>query len=597
MSRSATGEVDEDGTGTRSGWLKRVFDSVVGGLTLRQRILLVLAVAALPGIAVAFALAASKLSDETRQIETSVNRLAALGAAQHESVLNQARILLASNAERIAGGDLRSGCSALETLPKGFPAVTAPVLFDMSGNLICSGGGKPAPFDAEGKDWLARALEEETFVLGDYSIVSTGMPLLVAAYSVTGGNGENKGVLALGIDLRWLDFIATSIDLPQRATISAISPKGQLLSHNAAASSSKGTPAAAPPAEETRETITGMPEGGARRGNDASGSPRVYGFARTADGGLIVVVGSPRYYDFIQYGDALLHTLLAPLTILVIGLLAAGWAAEVFVTRHVRSMTRTAEQVTAGNMAERTGVPYEEHEIGRLADAFDGMVEHIEAEHTGLRADVEDRDVLVRELNHRVKNYLQMMLSMVEIDRRDISPENAAARLDSLSGRVRTLAEAHRLLHQDANDDAPALGSYTRNLAKLLGTFYESKVGPVRVSTDVAMVSLGIHRSVSYGLILNELISNAQKHAFPDGRKGRIAVSLNADRPKKGEATRVRLTVTDDGVGFPEGVDIADCSSTGMRVVQALARQLEGEVRAYNRKTGGAVELSFLLPK
>lgn len=587
--------VRSDAAEAQESWFRRLINRIASGLSLRQRILLLLSLAAVPGIAVAIMLAANKLSEQTRQIETDVERLALLGAAQHEAVLDQARILLAANAKKLQAGALGQGsCALLDDPPESFVAITVPILFDASGDMVCTTGEAETLFDAAGRDWFAQALEEKDFVLGEYTVYKPDKPLLIAAYPVTGEEGQQKGVLALGIDLRWLDFIASTVELPQHMTISALNAMGELLSHNTTTPADENAPIAEPPSMETREAIVSSGEGTIRAA-DASGSPRVYGFAKTSDGGLTVAVGSRPYYYYFNYGDALLHTLAAPIAILIAALLAAGWAAEVFVTRHVRSLTQSAEQAGSGEWSERTEVSYDEHEIGELAEAFDDMLDTFETEHGELRKGVEQRDVLIQELNHRVKNNLQMVVSMLEMDKSGITPENASQRLATLSARVCTLAETHRLLYDRHNDEAPSLGSYTRELAKLLGEFHGLKVSPVRISKDVAMESLGMARSVPYGLILNELISNARKHAFPNGEAGTVRVSLKQERAEKGATPRACLAVTDNGVGLPEDLELSRCRSTGMRVIQALAHQLNGEVNARNREKGCAFEVRFPL--
>lgn len=585
--------VEMEATEEQDSWVQRVLNRFVSGFSLRQRILLVLALAAAPGIAVAIMLAANKLSEQTRLIETGVERLALLGAAQHEAVLDQARILLAANAEQLKTSDInQESCTLLDGPPESFVAITAPILFDSSGNMVCTTGENEALFSASGRDWFSRAQEEKNLVLGEYTIYKPDKPLLIAAYPVNGEDEPRKGVLALGIDLRWLDFIASTVELPPHMTISALNANGELLSHNTADSVTEDAPEAAP-SEQARKEIMSSGDGTIRAMDD-TGSPRVYGFAKISDGGVTIAVGSQPYGYYYNYGDALLYTLAAPIAILIAALLAAGWAAEVFVTRHVRSLTQSAEQAGAGEWSERSQVSYDEHEIGELAEAFDDMLETFETEHGELHEGVEQREILIQELNHRAKNNLQMIVSMLEMGRRSITPENAPQQLANLSNRVCTLAETHRLLYERFNNETPPLGNYTRELAKLLGEFHGSKIG-VRISQDVAMASLGMARSVSYGLILNELISNAQKHAFPEGPEGSIRVSLRKEATEKDETPRACLTVTDDGVGLPEDLDLSTCESTGLRVTQALAQQLDGEVRAGNRDKGCAIELRFPL--
>jgi two-component sensor histidine kinase len=305
-------------------------------------------------------------------------------------------------------------------------------------------------------------------------------------------------------------------------------------------------------------------------------------------------VGLPPYLQSAKYGEALFKALAAPLMILAFALLAAGYASEVLVTRYVRSLTRTAESIAEGNLKERSEVPYEAYEIGRLAHAFDEMADAIESNQAELRDLVRERDVLIRELNHRVKNNLQIMLSLLHMGGRDITAETAQERLKSLMGRVRTLAEIHRLLYQEF-EERPAVDRYLERLAALLGEFYDLKFAPVEIDPEMRGIGARIGQSISVGLVLNELVANARKHAFPDGRSGSIRLRL---RKVQGQAEdQAHLTVEDDGVGLPKDFDFAAGSSTGTRIVSALARQLGGRLWVERLPRGTAVHLQFPLPK
>ncbi|MEC9367303.1 MAG: histidine kinase dimerization/phosphoacceptor domain -containing protein, partial [Pseudomonadota bacterium] len=559
MSTATTG-LDESGAAR----LANRFRSLAAGLSLRQRILLIVCLAALPGIAVAFSLAASKIVDQTRQIELTVERLARIGAAQHDVVLEKARVLLEAVAAR--GGACEA---AVASLPKDQTAFTGIAIFGADGKLLCGANPEGIPADASRESWFAKGREARKFVLGAYAVGAGGKAVVTAALPLSNPDGSFAGFAALGIDMRWIDFVAATVKLPERMTISAFDAKGTLLSHNFA-SQDTGTKEAAAPSQPSREQMASLPEG-VLRADDTSGSPRVYGFKATESGGLVIAVGSPRYAEHVEYGDALLSTVAAPLTVLALALLAAGFAAEMFVARYVRSLTRSTEAVAAGDLSERSDVPYDEHEIGELAEAFDDMVETLEDEQGSLSGQVERGDVLIRELNHRVKNNFQMVLSMLEIGSRRLSPEDAQERLKGLSGRVMALAEIHRLLYEEYNDKSPNLGHFIRELARLLGRVYRGATDVrIRIDASAADAFLSIAHSISLGLILNELISNAHKHAFRPGRSGRVTISLKKATSSAGDGDRVKLSVTDDGKGVPDGFDMASNGSTGLRLIAAL---------------------------
>jgi two-component sensor histidine kinase len=567
---------------------------MINSLSLRQRILLLLCLASLPGLAVAVFLANSWLNDQTRQIGTSVERLAKLAAARNETVIENARALLVSVAQGYSGGDVNAvSCRTyLSGWLEQFPAFTSLILYNGQGEAVCATTDGEMPFSAGDAAWFDDTRTKKTFVLGRYMLAQSGKPLLAAAYPVLDDGKRFQGAVALGVDLRWLDFLGKTINLPENATISALNEEGELLSHNAAVPLEEGAEPGPPPSQETIRQMIALASG-MLRGHDASGSPRLYGVQQTRTGDLVVAVGQTPYLEYARYGDALLNTLAAPVLVLLLALFAAGYASEAFVTRYVRSLARTAEAIEEGDLSARSEIPYGKYEIGKLAAAFDSMAAAIEQDQVELKNLAEEREVLIRELNHRVKNNLQIVLSMLRpgMDG-NISPDDALVRMKSLAGRVQTLAQIHQLLYQRYDNTAPPLASYVQELTQLLSEFYSSAVGPAHVDADVDAAELTIGQCISFGLILNELVANAQKHAFREPNEG-ARISVRVAMETLNGQDYVHLSVSDNGVGLPKDYDLVDARSTGSRIVRALAQQLNGELWGERLQPGTAMHLRF----
>jgi two-component sensor histidine kinase len=567
---------------------------MINSLSLRQRILLLLSLASVPGLVVAVFLANSWLNDQTQQIGTSVERLAKLAAARNDTVIENARALLISVAQGYSGTDVNTAScrTYLTNWLKQFPAFTSLVLYNPQGQALCATTEGDMPQQAGDTAWFSEVRAERKFVLGRYMLGQTGNAILAAAYPVVDGGDGFQGAVALGIDLRWLDFLGKTIDLPENATITALNDSGELLAHNATVRLEKGAQPGPPPAQKAIRQMIALTSG-TLRAEDASGSPRVYGVQKTRTGELVVTVGQAPYLEYTRYGEALLNTLAAPVLVLLLALLAAGYASEAFVTRYVRSLAQTAEAIEEGDLSARSEIPYSKYEIGRLAAAFDSMAAAIEQDQIELRNLAAERELLIRELNHRVKNNLQIVLSMLRPGvEKGLPAEEAQARLKSLAGRVQTLAQIHQLLYQRYDNAAPPLASYVQELTQLLGEFYNAMVGPAQVDAEADAVDLTIGQCISFGLILNELVANAQKHAFPEPRQN-ADISVRMTLEGRDGEDWVHLTVSDNGIGLPEDYALVDARSTGSRIVRALAHQLNGELWAERLQPGTAVHLRF----
>jgi PAS domain S-box-containing protein len=198
-----------------------------------------------------------------------------------------------------------------------------------------------------------------------------------------------------------------------------------------------------------------------------------------------------------------------------------------------------------------------------------------------IRASLEEKVVLLKEIHHRVKNNLQVISSLLYLQAGRIKDQPLREILQDSQNRVRSMALIHEKLYQ-ANDLANVdLAEYVRNLTGFLLRSYAAQVGSVQLHVKVQNVFLGIDTAMPCGLLINELVSNALKHAFPAGTSGRIDVEIDID-----EAQRILLRVSDNGIGFPQEIDFQNIPSLGLQLVVALVGQLDGTIEL--NRNGGA---------
>lgn len=553
-------------------------------LNLRQRLTLLLLVATLPGMGVAVALAVNALDERSGQIETTAAHLAALQAAQQTAVVESARIMLDTLTRTNALAEVEEAqCGpVLRDWVLRYPSFTSLTLVDVDGNLVCS-SAREAPPDPARQPWFEQVRRAREFTVGQYAVGRAGAPLVIAAQPVLERGGRFAGAAALGIDLRWLEFLARRVELPPDGTVTALAADGSVLVHYVAATPREGGGAANEPApsQRLREQMVALGKG-TIRGENAAGEPRVYGFRRADSGGLVVAVGMPAYLAVASYWAALRDTVAAPLIILVLALAAAWWGSDRVITRGVRALTRTSRQMAEGRFDVRAEVPRSSYEIGELAVAFDSMAQTVEDSDAQLRAAVHARETLLQELNHRVKNNMQMVLSLLRLPARNIEDPQAREQVQDIARRIQTLATVHNLLYRGTRFGPVIEPNYVRQLCDALRGLYAREGGEVDIRITLDEVPLGADQATAFGLILNELVSNAHKHASARGGGG---VEITLVR----EDGNALLSVADDGAGLPEGFDLQASSSTGLHIAQTLALQLGGELSYDRRPTGGAI--------
>lgn len=204
-----------------------------------------------------------------------------------------------------------------------------------------------------------------------------------------------------------------------------------------------------------------------------------------------------------------------------------------------------------------------------------------------LRESMDRQEVLLREIHHRVKNNLAVMASLFYLESRYTTDARAVALLEDSRRRIRSMALVHETLYRSDDLANIDMAEYARVLATELMGAYRPVTGSVGLSTDLEPIRLCVDLAVPCGLILNELVSNAFKHAFPDGRPGSVRVALRESGPD------CVMCVVDDGVGLPADLDLGTHHSLGLRLVGLLAKQLRGTLQFQHRDRGTEICVTF----
>jgi PAS domain S-box-containing protein len=225
--------------------------------------------------------------------------------------------------------------------------------------------------------------------------------------------------------------------------------------------------------------------------------------------------------------------------------------------------------------------------IGRHSDAqVRQRAEAALREKSGqLQQSLTEKEELLKEVHHRVKNNLQVIVSLLNRQGNQLQSEGVAALFQETRNRVLAISAIHEQLYQEESPATVSLVDYARRLVPGLVAFY-GLADRVQVEVAGDGIALELERAVPYGMLLNELVSNACKHAFPHPTAGRLAVTI---LPNNGT---IQLTVADTGKGLPDGFAYKNTSGLGMKLVDSLVRQLRGrlEIRSHS---GTIVKVSF----
>jgi two-component sensor histidine kinase len=203
---------------------------------------------------------------------------------------------------------------------------------------------------------------------------------------------------------------------------------------------------------------------------------------------------------------------------------------------------------------------------------------HLE-EKAELSRSLEEKNILLKEIHHRVRNNMQVISSLLRLQSAYIEDDNKSLKVfQECQNRIRSMALVHEALYRTNDFTTLNLNEYIKRLGNELLRSYNLNPEKIKmdVDVDVKAVALDMDTGIACGLILNELMTNSIKYAFPGGRNGKIKVNFSIVDKK------ANLTVSDNGIGLPKGFEVNNCKTLGMRLVKTLVDQLEGELEIKN---------------
>jgi two-component sensor histidine kinase len=191
---------------------------------------------------------------------------------------------------------------------------------------------------------------------------------------------------------------------------------------------------------------------------------------------------------------------------------------------------------------------------------------------------LQERIILLKGIHHTVKNNFQVISSLLNIQSGYIKDEECLEFLRESSSRVRSMALLYEKLYESHDLHTAELGKYINSLCKDLFNSYNIDSNRINFKSNLNRTFLEIRTAILCGLIINELISNSLKHAFPGNREGEISIEMDSYDSK------YLLIVRDNGIGFPPDLDFRNTSSLGLQLINALTVQLNGEIELFNRE-------------
>ncbi len=516
-----------------------------------------------------------------------VETLAEQIAARENRFVEAARFLLAgiSRLDEVRNRETTQCSREMAQIASYFPEINGIAVVDTSGRAFCGSTPAFAAMNVADRSYFKAALRSHFMQTSGYiSGRASDRGSFVFAYPVLNDRKHVVFVITLSFNTAVLADELNDPTLPTGTFAALVDPKGMVVAHWPDPSQWMGRDLSgaqwAKPALSAKRSVFSTTV------DDKGGVYAVASAPMEAPAQLTVLAGQPLAPALAKL-DAQFWQDMALISVVFMLAAFAAWSGAVYgVQRPIRQLADRVDAVSRGEFdapqSGSRGIP----ELRALSDRFRSMGQALAAREKELRDALQQKDMLLREVNHRVKNSLQLVASLFGLQRARITDRQVRSLFEDATQRVTTIARVHQRLYQDQHVDSVPFDAFLVELCDDLrlalaaegGPTLECNVGECRLSTD---------KAIPLALVVNELVTNAFKYAYPDGRSGTIRVDCRA------EGDAVVLAVADDGKALPADFNPATSQGLGMRVVDGLIRQLRGKLEVAAAKPGKIFVISI----
>ena len=542
--------------------------------TIRVRLVAALAAALLPVLVLGGVQTSIMFHREDVALRDNLGRAAQRSAAGARARMESAQILL----ETLAPGAVGFQCAQrLGEVTSRIPGYANLIRFDSTGRVVCAAAGVPADPQRPQRQWFQDLANGQTLVINrEPGSAFSNEPSILAAVRAEGPDGGFDGAFAAAITLASLQPSTRDPSLPKGSEVALTDAEGRLISTT--------NPVAFPTMPDTWRPTEQQPS--VWYGKDRDGRNRVYSAAPLLGDTVFVVLSasSPGLMSWTRLNP--LTGFLLPLLTFALALMAVTVVAERVVVRWIIYLQRIAALYARGRLTVRplqaARMP---PEIRDLAETMEQMAEAIVARDASLHDSLAQKDTLMREIHHRVKNNLQVISSLLSMQQRALTDPAARAAMSDTRQRITALALIYRALYQGPDLKKVDLRPFLEELTAQLVAGEALHGPPVRTALHVEPLVIDPDRLAPLALFAVEAITNAQKHAFA-GRGG----TLKVDFQVRGDMAE--LTIADDGIASEAALT---ASGVGRTLMTAFARQLRGSAEILQNETGG-ITAKLLFP-
>ncbi|HEY2069752.1 MAG TPA: sensor histidine kinase [Rhizomicrobium sp.] len=529
--------------------------------------------ALLPIVVLSVLQGVDRVRHEIAETRARLSETARAAATPEQNILGSGEQILRALANM---GDVRNAtadCNLdLADALHGLQFFTNITRLDANGVVVCSAVPAALGHNASTRAIWQEARESDSFVVsGELQSPATHQRIVAGFLPLHDGRGKFLGALAIGVDVRWLEFEMRAHKLPGGSMVALFDTHGNIITST--------RPSVA-------HSLFGKPEAW-------STSQGAIGSVRDSTGSSWTFATSPVIGNNVFVGFGMREwSLLAPTYVnigadfgLPVLMIVLTWAAvwivtERQLTRWIVYLRRISEAYRGGHYAIRPALDDAPREFRLLGGALSDMADSIQERDRSLREAVAQKTMLIREVHHRVKNNLQIVMSLLSLQAGRLRDPAAQEALRQARARINALALVHRILYEIEDQNTVDVKRLIEDLAVQTHEGFGGDRRDIRVDVDAVPRMASADVAVPLALFTVEALTNAFKHAFPDGG-GTVTVSL-----QPAQEGMLRLAVEDDGAGFSK--DELE-TSIGTQLIRTFGQQLHGKASLTSEKGKGTV--------
>ena len=539
--------------------------------SLRSRLIVLLALALLPAGTLAVIQAIANYKQLAMLTERNLLQSSAILASEEKNEILAARNALkglSALSEVVAFTPGACGQALLRLRAESANRYESLMVLRSDGMVACSTSLEKPPSFAD-SEWFTRTLRNDAFtVTGNVTFPTSESPLLLASLPLRSSDGQVVGLIGMTLRQTWLqDLVRHDGDQSLANTsVALLDRRGNVMAESAVgAANGEWMPAAF----VIGARLSGQAQVFQTKGRD--GIERVFALAPLYEQQVYIVLGGISGHLLADPSLHLVAGLAYPALMWIIAIAVAWFAVDRLVLRQVLLLRKTANAYAQGHFEARSpGIEEAPEEIRELGTTMHKMADVISLHESDLRKSLQEQKILLREVYHRVKNNLQVVSSLVNLQVSRAKNDHERNALRTTQDRIHALSMVHSNLYDAPELHLIKLHEFVPQLCEYLRHAQGESAKNVRMEFDIDPVHSEPDRAVPLALLITEVVTNALNHGWHDGDAGLLHIDLKRD----GEESLV-MAITDDG----STTESASPESLGGRLIHAFAKQLGGEVQ------------------